>query len=256
MREIVLDTETTGLDPYQGHRLIEIGCVELLNCIPTGQIFHHYVHPDRDIPEEAFRVHGISLEMLKDKPRFHEIADELLEFLGDAPLVIHNAAFDLGFINAELERATRPLLDRTRLIDTLLLARRKYPGGSNRLDDLCVRYRIDASHRTKHGALLDAELLAEVYIELIEARQTSLILLENASPSERAPRRVAASRQRPLPLASRLTEEELGEHRAFIASMGEKALWNEYQPVAAPAETVAPVTAIDAVAVQAVAAPA
>jgi DNA polymerase-3 subunit epsilon len=255
MREIVLDTETTGLDPYQGHRLIEIGCVELLNRMPTGQIFHYYVHPDRDIPEEAFRVHGISLEMLKDKPRFHEIADELLEFLGDAPLVIHNAAFDLGFINAELERAARPLLDRTRLIDTLLLARRKYPGGSNRLDDLCIRYRIDASHRTKHGALLDAELLAEVYIELIEARQASLILLENAGPSERATQRVAASRQRPLPLASRLTEEEFGAHRAFIAGMGDKALWNEYQPVAAPAETVPPVIAIEAVAVQAVAAP-
>jgi DNA polymerase-3 subunit epsilon len=241
MREIVLDTETTGLDPYQGHRLIEIGCVELLNRMPTGKIFHYYVHPDRDIPEEAFRVHGISLEALKDKPRFHEIADELLEFLGDAPLVIHNAAFDLGFINAELERASRPLLDRTRLIDTLLLARRKYPGGSNRLDDLCVRYRIDASHRTKHGALLDAELLAEVYIELIEARQASLVLLENAGSSERAPRRIAASRQRPLPLASRLTAEELDAHRTFIATMGEKALWNEYQPVAAAAETVLPV---------------
>jgi DNA polymerase-3 subunit epsilon len=256
MREIVLDTETTGLDPYQGHRLIEIGCVELLNRIPTGQIFHYYVHPDRDIPEEAFRVHGISLEMLKDKPRFHEIADELLEFLGDAPLVIHNAAFDLGFINAELERASRPLLDRTRLIDTLLLARRKYPGGSNRLDDLCIRYRIDASHRTKHGALLDAELLAEVYIELIEARQASLVLLENAGPSEHAPHRIAASRQRPVPLASRVTAEEFGAHRAFVATMGEKALWNEYQPAAAAAETVPQAIPIEAAAAQAVAAPA
>ncbi len=239
MREIVLDTETTGLDPYQGHRLIEIGCVELLNRIPTGQVFHHYVHPERDIPEEAFRVHGISLEMLKDKPRFHEIADELLEFLGDAPLVIHNAAFDMGFINAELERAARPLLDRTRMVDTLLLARRKYPGGSNRLDDLCLRYRIDTSRRTKHGALLDAELLTEVYIELIDARQASLILVENGGAIDRTPQQVAASRVRPQPLASRLTEEELGAHRSFIATLGDKALWNGYQSIVVPQDIAA-----------------
>lgn len=228
MREIVLDTETTGLDPYQGHRLIEIGCIELVNRMPTGQVFHHYVHPDRDIPEEAFRVHGISLEMLKDKPRFHEIADELIAFLGDAPLVIHNAAFDMGFINAELERASKPLLDRTRMVDTLLLARRKYPGGSNRLDDLCLRYRIDTSRRTKHGALLDAELLTEVYIELIDARQTTLILVENGKSQDRAPQQVAASRIRPQPLPSRLTAEELAAHRSFIATLGEKAIWNGY----------------------------
>lgn len=245
MREIVLDTETTGLDPYQGHRLIEIGCVELLNRIPTGQIFHRYLHPDRDIPEEAFRVHGISLEMLKDKPRFHEVADELLEFLSDAPLVIHNAAFDMGFLNAELERATRPLLDRTRMVDTLLLARRKYPGGSNRLDDLCLRYRIDASRRTKHGALLDAELLAEVYIELIGARQTTLILVENGSGLDRTPQQVAASRVRPTPLAARLTEEELGVHRSFIGTLGASALWNDYRSIVVPpdGETVADASA-------------
>ena len=238
MREIVLDTETTGLDPYQGHRLIEIGCIELLNRMPTGQVFHHYVHPDRDIPEEAFRVHGISLEMLKDKPRFHEIADDLLAFLGDAPLVIHNAAFDMGFINAELERVSRPLLDRTRMIDTLLLARRKYPGGSNRLDDLCARYRIDTSRRVKHGALLDAELLAEVYIELIEARQATLTLVENGSRREQVPQHVAASRARPQPLAARLTDEEKTAHRAFVTALGEAALWNEYSPV--PQEQPAP----------------
>jgi DNA polymerase-3 subunit epsilon len=236
MREIVLDTETTGLDPYQGHRLVEIGCIELLNRIPTGQVFHHYVHPERDIPEEAFRVHGISLEMLKDKPRFCEIADDLLTFLGDAPLVIHNAAFDLSFLNAELERATRPLLDRTRLVDTLLLARRKYPGGSNRLDDLCLRYRIDASRRTKHGALLDAELLAEVYVELIGARQATLILVENGESIDRTPQQIAASRVRPQPLAKRLTEEEIGAHRSFIATLGESALWNGYRSIVVPAE--------------------
>jgi DNA polymerase-3 subunit epsilon len=235
MREIVLDTETTGLDPYQGHRLIEIGCIELLNRIPTGQVFHHYVHPDRDIPEEAFRVHGISLEMLKDKPRFHEIADDLITFLGDAPLVIHNAAFDMGFINAELERASKPLLDRTRMVDTLLLARRKYPGGSNRLDDLCLRYRIDTSRRTKHGALLDAELLTEVYIELIDARQTTLILVENGKSQDRTPQQVAASRIRPQPLPSRLTAEELAAHRSFIATLGEKAIWNGYAGKDGPA---------------------
>jgi DNA polymerase III subunit epsilon len=239
MREIVLDTETTGLDPYQGHRLIEIGCVELLNRIPTGQVFHQYVHPEREIPEEAFRVHGISLEMLRDKPRFHEIADELLEFLGDAPLVIHNAAFDMGFINAELERAARPLLDRTRMVDTLLLARRKYPGGSNRLDDLCIRYRIDTSRRVKHGALLDAELLAEVYVELIEARQASLILVEHGNALDRPPQQITVSRVRSQPLAARLTEEELGAHRSFIATLGEKALWNGYRSILVPEDSVA-----------------
>src|SRR6476661_2829893 len=229
MREIVLDTETTGLDPYQGHRLIEIGCVELVNRMPTGQIFHYYVHPERDIPEEAFRVHGISLEMLRDKPRFHEIADELLTFLGDAPLVIHNAAFDMGFLNAELERAERPLLDRTRMVDTLMLARRKYPGGSNRLDDLCLRYRIDTSRRVKHGALLDAELLAEVYIELIEARQATLTLVESVSRPDIATQRVAVLRIRPQPLAIRLTPEDLAAHHTFIATLGEAAMWNKYR---------------------------
>ena len=230
MREIVLDTETTGLDPYQGHRLIEVGCIELFDKIPTGQVFHFYLNPERDVPEEAFRVHGISLEMLKDKPRFHEIADDLLNFLGDAPLVIHNAAFDMGFLNAELERAERPLLDRTRMVDTLLLARRKFPGGSNRLDDLCLRYRIDTSRRVKHGALLDAELLAEVYIELTDARQTTLILLENAQGSERKPQQTVVSRIRPQPLIPRLTPEELDAHRRFIATLGEAALWKEYGP--------------------------
>ena len=239
MREIVLDTETTGLDPYQGHRLIEIGCVELFNRVPTGKVFHYYVHPERDIPEEAFRVHGISLEMLKDKPRFQEIADDLVEFLGDAPLVIHNAAFDMGFINAELERVAKPLLDRTRMVDTLLLARRKYPGGSNRLDDLCIRYRIDTSRRVKHGALLDAELLAEVYIELIEARQTSLVLVESGGVSERTPQQIAVSRVRPQPLAPRLTQDEFGAHQAFIGTLGENAIWNAYRQIAVPEVVVA-----------------
>lgn len=235
MREIVLDTETTGLDPYQGHRLIEIGCVELFNKIPTGQVFHRYVNPERDIPEEAFRVHGISFDMLKDKPLFHTVADELLVFLGDAPLVIHNASFDLGFINAELERCARPLVDRARLVDTLLLARRKHPGGPNRLDDLCLRYRIDSSRRTKHGALLDAELLAEVYVELIGARQATLTLVENGETLQRTPEQAAAMRARPRPLAIRLTAEDRAAHRDFVGALGSDSIWNEYQPASAEA---------------------
>ena len=185
MREIVLDTETTGLDPLDGHRLVEVGCVELVNRIPSGHTFHAYFNPERGMPAEAFAVHGLSEEFLKDKPFFVETADDLIAFLGDAPLVIHNAAFDLGFLNAELERAGRPLIARERLVDTLLIARRKHPGGSNRLDDLCVRYAIDNSRRTKHGALLDAELLAEVYVELIGARQAQLVLSQSrgAQPS-------------------------------------------------------------------------
>jgi DNA polymerase-3 subunit epsilon len=176
MREIVFDTETTGLDPLQGDRLVEIGCIELVNRFPTGKTFHWYFNPQRDMPESALKIHGLSSEFLKDKPLFADKADELIGFLGDAPLVAHNAMFDLGFLNAELERAGRPPVNRERMVDTLVIARRKHPGGSNRLDDLCLRYAIDNSHRTKHGALLDAELLAEVYLELIGARQGSLVL--------------------------------------------------------------------------------
>src|SRR6188474_358862 len=178
MREIVLDTETTGLDPFDGHRVVEIGCVELLNRIPTGNSFHRYLNPQRDMPEQAFAVHGLSGEFLKDKPFFADICEEFLAFVGDAPLVAHNAMFDLGFINAELERCKKAALQRERLIDTLMLARRRYPAGPNRLDDLCGRFSIDISRRTKHGALLDAELLAEVYVELTGKRQARLGLIE------------------------------------------------------------------------------
>jgi DNA polymerase III subunit epsilon len=226
MREIVLDTETTGLDPLDGHRLVEIGCVELINGIPTGQTFHRYFNPERGMPEEAFAVHGLSEEFLKDKMFFAEAAGELIAFLGDAPLVIHNAAFDLGFINAELERAGRSPIARERLVDTLLIARRKHPGGSNRLDDLCLRYAIDNSHRTKHGALLDAELLAEVYVELIGARQAQLML------SQTAPGRVVGEaiiiRERLVPLVAVVTADDRAAHRAFIATLGEHAIWREY----------------------------
>src|SRR6202050_2261881 len=215
MREIVLDTETTGLDPFQGDRLVEIGCVELVNGIPSGQTFHKYFYPERTMPAEPRATHGRNDEFLKNKPLFADAVDDLIAFLGDAPLVIHNAAFDLGFLNAELERAGRPPLERERLIDTLLIARRKHPGGSNRLDDLCVRYAVDNSRRTKHGALLDAELLAEVYVELIGARQAQLVLSQTTIPVQGAGEAIV-SRERPAPLAARLTEVARAAHRRFI----------------------------------------
>jgi DNA polymerase-3 subunit epsilon len=227
MREIVFDTETTGLDPLQGDRLVEIGCIELVNRFPTGKTFHFYFNPERDMPEAAFRVHGLSIDFLKDKPLFAEKAEELMAFLGDAQLVAHNAMFDLGFLNAELERAGVAGVSRERMIDTLLLARRKHPGGSNRLDDLCVRYSIDNSRRTKHGALLDAELLAEVYVELIGARQTSLVLSQTATPAVTAGA-IMVMRERTVPLAPRLTDEERTAHRSFIVTLGDAAIWRDY----------------------------
>jgi DNA polymerase-3 subunit epsilon len=233
MREIVLDTETTGLDPYQGHRLIEVGCIELLNRIPSGQTFHRYVNPGRDVPAEAFAIHGLSDEFLKDKPRFDEVADDLIAFIGEAPLVAHNAAFDLNFINAEFERAGRAVIARERMVDTLLLARRKHPGSPNRLDDLCARYSIDNSRRAKHGALLDAEILAEVYLELIGGRQAQLILVETGHQSVAAgPGRLNPIKPRPIALPSRLTEADLAAHLDFRAGLGERAIWSDY--IAAP----------------------
>jgi len=230
MREIVLDTETTGLDPGQGHRLVELGCVELLNRIPTGSTFHAYLNPERDVPTEAFAIHGLSTEFLKGHKRFVEIADEFLAFIGDAPLVIHNAGFDHTFLCAELKRVDRALIARERLVDTLLLARRKHPAGPNRLDDLCARYGIDNSRRTKHGALLDAEILAEVYVELTGARQAQLGLAENGERVANAVYGVVAIRERPERLTPRLSEAELAAHREFVASLGETALWREYRP--------------------------
>src|SRR5438094_1201267 len=230
MREIVLDTETTGLDPLRGDRLVEIGCIEIYNRMPTGQTFHRYIHPERDLPAEAFAVHGLSSEFLSSKPLFTEVVEEFLEFIGDAPLVIHNASFDISFINAELDRTKRQPILRDRLVDTLLLARRKHPGVSNRLDDLCSRYAIDNSRRTKHGALLDAELLAEVYIDLVGARQSQLVLASEIrlpqangfGDTRRAPREV--------PLTPRITEADREAHRAFIATLGDKPIWNDFLP--------------------------
>jgi DNA polymerase-3 subunit epsilon len=231
MREIVFDTETTGLDPYQGDRLVEIGCVELINGFPTGQSFHSYLNPQRDVPDAAFQVHGLSAEFLKDKPFFADVCEQFLAFVGDAPLVAHNAMFDLGFINAELERCKKAALQRERLVDTLMLARRRYPAGPNRLDDLCTRFAIDLSRRTKHGALLDAELLAEVYIELTGKRQARLGLIDTgASTTQQI---VVTVRVRQAPLPPRVTDAEREAHLAFVATLGDKAIWKDYLPASA-----------------------
>ena len=228
MREIILDTETTGLDPLRGDRLVEIGCVEILNRMPTGQTFHRHLNPERDMPAEAFAVHGLSNEFLADKPFFAEVVEDFLDFIGDAPLVIHNASFDISFINAELDRVKRPPIARERLVDTLLLARRKHPGVSNRLDDLCSRYAIDNSRRTKHGALLDAELLAEVYIDLIGARQSQLILATETHDNRAGIYAEMPRPQRTVPLAPRITDADRAAHREFIATLGERPIWSDF----------------------------
>src|SRR3954465_3391277 len=228
MREIVLDTETTGLDPLRGDRLVEVGCIEIYNRMPTGQTFHRYINPERDMPAEALAVHGLTTEFLPGTPPFAEIVYEFLEFIADAPLIIHNASFDVSFINAELDRIKRPAIVRDRLVDTLLLARRKHPGVSNRLDDLCSRYFIDNSRRTKHGALLDAELLAEVYIDLIGARQSQLILAADSIDIRIGAGGEMPRRLREIPPAPRLTHADREAHRAFIATLGDKPIWNDF----------------------------
>lgn len=229
MREIVLDTETTGLDPNKGDRLVEIGCIELLNRIPTGNTFHAYLNPDRDMPAEAFNIHGLSIEFLKTHKRFHEVVDDFLAFIGeDTPLVIHNASFDHGFLCAELKRIERALIARERLVDTLALARRKHSAGPYNLDALCGKYGIDNSRRTKHGALLDAEILAEVYLELIGGRQASLVLAESTGEVSFDGDGKIKVRTRAQALAPRLTEAERAAHREFIATLGEAAVWRNY----------------------------
>ena len=226
MREIVLDTETTGLNPLKGDRLVEIGCVELDNGIPTGHNWHFYFNPERDMPAEAEAVHGLSAAFLADKPLFADLADQFLEFVDDARLVIHNADFDMGFLNMELGRCGRPLLDTGNVVDTLAMARRRHPGGGNRLDDLCQRYGIDNSRRTKHGALLDSELLAEVYIELNGGRQAGLALVSRDRSEVRGAMKAPDSR--PAPLPARITEAERAAHDAFVVKLGENAIWRRY----------------------------
>lgn len=229
MREIVLDTETTGISAADGHRLVEIGCVELDNHVPTGRVFHEYLNPQREVDAGALEVHGLSNEFLSDKPLFADIADRFLEFVGDAPLVIHNAAFDMGFLNAELKRLGRPPLPDEQAIDTLAIARRKFAGAQNSLDALCRRFGIDNSNRTKHGALLDSELLAEVYLELVGGRQFGLGLAGQKGAGGEAGMhmlsRLPKREPRPKPLSPRLSEAERESHAAFVASFGAPALW-------------------------------
>lgn len=226
MREIVLDTETTGLDPLQGHRIVEIGAVELLNHIPTGKTYHTYINPERDVPREAEAVHGLSSAFLKDKPLFSKIADELLEFIGDTALIIHNASFDVGFLNAELGFIRRPPILYERIIDTLALAKKRHPMSPNSLDALCKRYGIDIAKRTKHGALLDSELLAGVYLELIGGRQITLTLPKADNVRHLQTSNALAPVKRNNPLPPRLTAEELARHEAMVKSLGASVLWN------------------------------
>ncbi len=223
MREIVLDTETTGIDPVQGHRIVEIGCVELFNSIPTGQTFQVYLNPERDMPPDAQRIHGLSGAFLADKPKFAEIVDSFLAFIGPDRLVIHNADFDMRFLNAELSRLKRPPLTFDRVLDTLALARKRNPGGPNSLDALCSRFNIDNSRRTKHGALLDSEILAEVYGELLGGRQSTLGL-STASTRQVVGTKVTV-RPRPEPLPDRLTPAERDAHANFVKTLGDKAIW-------------------------------
>ena len=228
MREIVLDTETTGFDPQSGDRIVEIGAVELKGHVPTGRTYHQYINPERSMPEEAFQVHGLGDEFLADKPVFKEIGQAFLDFVGDAKLVIHNAAFDMKFLNAELGWMGLPKLDWERAIDTLDIARRKFPGSPASLDALCRRYGIDNSARTLHGALLDSEILAEVYLELIGGRQPDFALAHNNSGKEVADGNTewrATRRSEPLPV--RLTDEERAAHAAFLDQMGDTSLWKK-----------------------------
>lgn len=233
MREIVLDTETTGFDADKDDRIVEIGAIELLNHLPTGRVFHVYINPDRPMPKEAFEVHGLGDEFLRDKPRFAQIADDFLAFIGtDTRLVIHNAAFDMGFLNAELRRLNHPPLPPERALDTVALARRRFPGAPASLDALCRRFGVDNSGRERHGALLDSELLAEVYLELIGGRQPDLVLhgpaQGEAGPVSQAGPARAPARPRPAPLPPRLTEAEAAAHAHFVASLGETAVWARY----------------------------
>jgi DNA polymerase III subunit epsilon len=227
MREIVLDTETTGIDHSKGHRIVELGAIELVNHIPSGRTFHAYIDPQREMPSDAEAIHGLTTRFLKGKPLFSAIAGDFLAFIGDASLVIHNAAFDVGFLNAELARLNMPALLPERIVDTLILARQKHPMGPNSLDALCKRYGIDNSKRDKHGALLDSELLADVYLDLIGARQAALSLSTISITGRTMITPSGIVRQRPMPLAMRLTEIEILAHRALISELGEKALWNE-----------------------------
>lgn len=225
MREIVLDTETTGFDPESGDRIVEIGAVELVGHVATGRTYHQYINPERSMPDEAFQVHGLGDDFLKDKPKFAEVGQAFLDFIGDAKLVIHNAAFDMKFLNAELKWMKLPQLPYTQAIDTLEIARKRFPGSPASLDALCRRFSIDNSSRTLHGALLDSEILAEVYLELIGGRQPDFGLSTQTTPQLDSSGGVWKPRPRPTPLKPRLTEAEAATHAEFVADLGDDALW-------------------------------
>jgi len=225
VREIVLDTETTGLDPSDGHRIIEICCLELVGHLPTGRVFHTLVQPERDIPEDSVRVHGLSADKLVDAPAFASVADDFLAFISDAPLVIHNAEFDLKFLNFELSRAGKSHLRNERGVDTIALAKKRFPGARYSLDELCRRFNIDLSVRTKHGARIDAELLAEVYLELLGGRQVRLALAPGDSVAPRIEQAARIPRPRPVPLAERITALERELHARFVAALDGDVIW-------------------------------
>ena len=230
MREIVLDTETTGFDPEQGDRIVEIGAVELLNHMPTGRTYHQYINPERAMPQEAFEVHGLGDEFLADKPVFADIGQAFLDFVGESKLVIHNAAFDMKFLNAELGWINLPHIPWERAVDTLAIARKRFPGSPASLDALCRRFNIDNSARTLHGALLDSEILAEVYLELVGGRQPDFALSTSPEPHSReAAQTNWRPAPRPVPLPSMLTEEEQKAHLEFIDTLGENAFWKKYR---------------------------
>lgn len=234
MREIIFDTETTGFKPEDGERIIEIGAIEFENRVETGRTFHEYINPEgRQVDPGAFRVHGISNEFLEDKKPFSQIAEAFLEFVGDAHLVAHNASFDVNFLNHEFARLNLPMVDPEKVIDTLEIARRKHPMAQNSLDRLCERYGVNNKHRTFHGALLDSQLLAEVYVELLGGRQTSLELVAEQTESETGTKNsIVRSTDKPVrsnPLPGRLSKEEIEAHKAFVETLGEKAIWKQYQ---------------------------
>lgn len=228
MREIVLDTETTGLDPSTGDRIVEIGCVELINHISTGETWHQYFNPQRNMPAGAFAVHGLSAEFLSDKPLFVDLADDFLEFIGEANLIIHNASFDIGFLNTELAAVSRDALLMSRVTDTLAMARRRNPGGQNSLDALCRRFGVDNTKRTKHGALLDSEILAEVYLELIGGRQTGFSLEQKVEAGQSSRFSAGNIQPRPAPLVSALSAADEASHRDAVTSIGDRAIWRKY----------------------------
>lgn len=229
MREISLDTETTGLDPKSGHRMVEIGCVEMHGRIRTGKHFHVYLNPERDVPADAERIHGLSNKFLADKPKFAEVAQQFLDFIGDSQLVIHNADFDLNFLNYQLAALGYPMIERSRATDTVKIARAKFPGSPANLDALCRRFNVDSSARTFHGALLDAELLCDVYLELLGGRQAQMALAAENDASEdlSAAKEIRAARAFPV------AAEELAAHEAFIAKKVKEALWLKQPPAAA-----------------------